>query len=402
MDSKSIDRIDDPQLRQSISTLLSHHPDTAPVIQQLIDYFTTKLRLASEPPDGSKKRKLDSDAADDGSPRPALATIQEVSVQSPPRGKLTIVITATLLFLSSPKTPTTEYRFLLSSLAHAICVCTPEKTAKSWTIALFSSDSAAEPIIFGFPDKDGARVLLPDCPERPHDVSSLCTLLSSLLGLPLVRPAHSTFVSSAKPAASGDRKGESSHHVTAFLKAKYGALFPLPTGLLFGFRKPILFIPLADIASTTFHGVTSRTFNMTVRLKEGRVALGGGGGAGEYEFSVIEQADFGAIDAYMKNAQVADESLSMQNRAVEKKQKEKKGEKDGEKDRGGEGDDTTGFFSTEYEEDEEDGDFQPEDEDDDSNPDDDEDGEDDDEEDVAEGDGNEEGDGEDEEDELMQ
>ncbi|RUP47405.1 hypothetical protein BC936DRAFT_145771 [Jimgerdemannia flammicorona] len=435
MSSNSLDLIDDVQLRQSILSLLSSNPETAPVINQLIDHFTSKLRLSSEPanPVLAKKRKLDPPNGNLTGSEPPIVTIQDVSVQSPVRKKLNLVFSATYLTLVSPKGPTVEHRLRIADLAHALCVSTPEKTAKSWTIALFPADAAAESIIFGFADKEGTKIVRPDNPSpQVHDATALCALLTTLLNLPLIRPAPLVFTSSTKPATSGDRKGEPSHHVTAYLKAKDGGLFPLPTGLLFGFRKPVLFIPLSDVASATFHGVTSRTFNMTVRLKDGRVALGGGGiassttpsagahrkqedEAGEagmdYEFSMIGQADFGAIDDYMKRAQVVDESLSSQNKAVEKPPKEKKSGKGG----ANEGPGTAGFLSTEYEEDEEDGDFQPDDDDDvaeefDSNADEDDDDDDDDDEEENgrgkgrgkekgnDGDG---GEGEDDEDELM-
>ena len=116
----------------------------------------------------------------------------------------------------------------------------------------------------------------------------------------------------------------------AFRGSKDGYLFFLETGILWGFKKPLMFIPLNRIAATSFTNILQRTFNLSVE-----VFAGEGDATEEVEFSMIDQEDYGGIDEYIKNKRLQDRSMAEQrkaklelaeNRAAAKKNGEEAGE----------------------------------------------------------------------------
>lgn len=144
----------------------------------------------------------------------------------------------------------------------------------------------------------------------------------------VIRPDDREFVS-ATPEAH--RKGEKAYHVKAHRGSKDGTpphstdlrerkllisvwcvgyLFFLSTGILFGFKKPLVFFSFDNIESVSYTSVLQRTFNLniTTRVDEEQEPQ-------EFEFSMIDQADYAGIDAYIKNHQLQDASLAEARRA---------------------------------------------------------------------------------------
>jgi hypothetical protein len=106
------------------------------------------------------------------------------------------------------------------------------------------------------------------------------------------------------------RPSEKAVHVKAFRGSKDGYLFFLETGILWGFKKPLMFIPLNRIAATSFTNILQRTFNIAVE-----VFAGEGDATEEVEFSMIDQEDYGGIDDYIKNHRLQDRSMAEQRKA---------------------------------------------------------------------------------------
>jgi len=101
------------------------------------------------------------------------------------------------------------------------------------------------------------------------------------------------------------RPNEKGVHVKAFRGSKDGYLFFLPTGILWGFKKPILFLPLNRIVALSYTSVLQRTFNVVVEFETLQ------GEADEIEFGMLDQEDYGMIDAnYVKRHGLADRSLA--------------------------------------------------------------------------------------------
>lgn len=120
-------------------------------------------------------------------------------------------------------------------------------------------------------------------------------------------PGPSEFVSQL---AQAHRRGEMAYHVRSFRGAKDGYLFLLSSGIIWGFKKPLEYFPFDVIDSVSYTSVLQRTFNLNIiirRLSDEEPL--------EFEFSMVDQADFGGIDAYIKRHSLQDASMAEQRRA---------------------------------------------------------------------------------------
>lgn len=133
------------------------------------------------------------------------------------------------------------------------------------------------------------------------------------------------------------RPNEKAVHVKAFRGSKDGFLFFLPNGILWGFKKPLLFIPLDRIVAMSYTSVLQRTFNIEVEVdvshapevgQKGSLpspwANGSGGGEdGEgglktevIEFAMIDQEDYQNIDeTYVRRHGLHNRSMAEGRRA---------------------------------------------------------------------------------------
>ena len=110
------------------------------------------------------------------------------------------------------------------------------------------------------------------------------------------------------------RPNEKAVHVKAFRGSKDGYLFFLPPGILWGFKKPLLFLPHERIAAVSYTSVLQRTFNLSVEVD---VSLPGveQEGVEEFEFSMLDQEDFAGIDEFVKRHGLQDKSMAEQRKA---------------------------------------------------------------------------------------
>lgn len=115
------------------------------------------------------------------------------------------------------------------------------------------------------------------------------------------------------------RKSEKAYHVKAFRGSKDGYLFFLSDGILFGFKKPLLFLAFDDIESISYTSVLQRTFNLSVAYRKPGAEDGEGDGEGdeseEIEFSMLDQADYAGINDYVQRHGLNDASLAAGRRA---------------------------------------------------------------------------------------
>jgi hypothetical protein len=125
----------------------------------------------------------------------------------------------------------------------------------------------------------------------------------------VVQPDEREFVS-AMPEAH--RKGEKAYHVKAFRGSKEGYLFLLSTGILFAFKKPLLFFSFDTVESVSYTSVLQHTFNLNIIA---RPRNGSEEDNQEFEFSMIDQENFGGIDEYIKRHGLQDSSLAEARRA---------------------------------------------------------------------------------------
>ncbi|KAI9373302.1 histone chaperone rtt106 [Aspergillus egyptiacus] len=252
--------------------------------------------------------------------------MQDVSFAIPQRKKLTLEITAGKKYLRARNQTSKEVEFgvRLDRIQHVLCLPVPEKNQRQFNFCVIPqyADGINSPPE-GEPTPETMVWTVNDGPPKAAFLGSgqqigngdgetteafvRRILNDNLVHTKVVRPDAQEFVS-AMPEAH--RKGEKAYHVKGFRGSKEGYLFFLSTGIFFGFKKPLLFFAFESIESISYTSVLQRTFNLNIAAR----AIGSEE-MQEFEFSMIDQADFSGIDMYIKTHGLQDASLAEARRA---------------------------------------------------------------------------------------
>ncbi|CAM0136458.1 hypothetical protein VKS41_006726 [Umbelopsis sp. WA50703] len=323
MTAGQLQHVDDPALRSEVEQLITKIPESGAVIERLINHF---LKRASSDPSGTKsaKRSLDDnkDAADVRSnPK---HRIMELSFTAPERKKMEVLIGERCIIIQNYKSQF-EQVISINDLDTLVCVPTPEKAKPVYTFILFYKNPEKNSIVFTLPNNGTANLQTGDS-SKSITVDDACSFFATVVKVPqIVRPDLSVFVS-IKKTPTGQR--QENFGVKAYRKTSEGYLFFLPGGIFYGFKKPTVFFRLSDLYTTSIHDVTQRTFNLTLTMSKGKCPLGiaqdmkrsneddeeSEEGA-SYEFSMLDQTEYGVIDAYIKKHKINDNSMSEQRKA---------------------------------------------------------------------------------------
>lgn len=235
---------------------------------------------------------------------------------------------------------------------HVFYLPVPEKSQVQHNYVLFPRNSylptgkpnentpvSLEPLVFTIPataPKPGSVLGSNASSAAPYS-DSYTTLFNWAFATSLRSAGNSAQIISSDPkvfhsvARQPYRPSEKAVHVKAFRGSKDGYLFFLPTGILWGFKKPLLFLPLEKIIALSYTSVLQRTFNIVIEY-EGY----GAGAAEEIEFGMLDQEDYGEIDTnYVRRHGLADRSMAEQRKAKrelaenDKKVKGEEGDEDG-------------------------------------------------------------------------
>ncbi|KAL2810584.1 histone chaperone rtt106 [Aspergillus granulosus] len=339
----------EPALKKRVYDAIGSTPQHAPLFEDIARY-TSNLRMTTAttiPPvqvpvhDGpaAKKRKIENGAAAvGGTPGGAQSLadlkthgelqfyMQDVSFAIPQRKKLTLEITAGKKFLRARNQASKEVEFgvPLDRIQHVLCLPVPEKNQRQFNFCIIPRYAdGITPAPEGEPTPETIVWTVNDGPPKAAfsdfgqqigngDGETAETLVRRVLNdnlsqVQVVRPDAQEFVS-AMPEPH--RKGEKAYHVKAFRGSKEGYLFFLSTGIFFGFKKPLLFFGFETIESISYTSVLQRTFNLNVTAR----AIGSDE-TQEFEFSMIDQADYSGIDSYIKTHGLQDASLAEARRA---------------------------------------------------------------------------------------
>ena len=265
-----------------------------------------------------------------------LLEIKEISVSVPQRKKFDLCFTAQHLYARLPNTtaPVAGMIYAWKDIEYAFYIPVPEKTQVQHNYVLFppnsclsslsknSTPSETEPLVFtvsaGAP-KPGA-IDGPNASAASAVSDSYSTLFHWAINKCLQAGSKGVHIVEADPAKfhslvkQSHRPKEKAVHVKAFRGSKDGYLFFLENGILWGFKKPLMFIPLDRIAAISYTSVLQRTFNMVVEIftNEG----GDTEATEEVEFAMIDQEDYGGIsEKYVIKNGLQDRSMADQRKA---------------------------------------------------------------------------------------
>ena len=267
----------------------------------------------------SKKRKLEHGSIDtEGWDKQTVCEVADVSFSIPQRKKLKLSINKSvsggLRAINASGAP--EFGVGWDCVRDIVCLPVPEKAQAQYNFCIRSATADGLPTdqfvwtVPGIVPKHGTCTGL----TTSHPDESYRGLLIIVLNEALkpykkrvIEPDKQEFASQVVQA---HRKGEPAYHIKAFRGSKDGFLFLLPNGIFWGFKKPLEFFPFDAIDSVSYTSVLQRTFNLNVAARAATDA-----DPQEFEFSMIDQADFAGIDDYVRRHELQDASMAEQRRA---------------------------------------------------------------------------------------
>ncbi|OZJ02945.1 hypothetical protein BZG36_04560 [Bifiguratus adelaidae] len=322
-----MDVVTDTALRTDLNAYINTHPDAADLFTRLIEHLTSHSHgTGNGSAPASKKRKLFSDKEDQDfrTNEKEVATIHDVTFTLPIRKKAHLVISDAYLYILSPppkasaaSTPEqVEYRVRKQDIARIVAVPTPEKSTNHWTFCIFAK-GANDPVCFGVNERGKLKITIHGAPsdKTADDRNDLYITRILQQNLPknirVISPATRNALKPAIQQASSASAPGTSWHIFCYLKTKEGFLYFFDGGLLFGLKKPMVWIDLGQVLNALWLGRTSRTANLCLVLKQGQVPLGDTDPNSNhstldlppefvaYEFSMIDAAETSGIESYM-------------------------------------------------------------------------------------------------------
>lgn len=276
---------------------------------------SSKLSLNQVEPQ-SKKRKLESQN-EDGSGWTPAQSYSDISFSLPQRKKLKLDISTSPSQGLRGTNAAGDIEVIAgwSQIDEVFCLPVPEKSQPQYNfcVLLNLTEGTNEQILWTIPraiPKEGTV-------HPPFDGLSTDTYHShmvSIVNQALEKRESAVIVPTDKEFSSqlvqAHRKEEKAYHVKAFRGAKDGFLFFLSNGIFWGFRKPLEFYPFNLVDSVSYTSVLQRTFNLNISFRKSPADA-----PQEFEFSMLDQEDFGGIDAYIKRHQLQDASMAEKRRA---------------------------------------------------------------------------------------
>lgn len=212
----------------------------------------------------------------------------------------------------------------LMCLEFAFYLPVPEKTQVQYNYILFprgstippkSGPATAEPLVFTVPatapkegtiggSESGSAAAVSDTYKSLFHWIFNRRLRAAGNDISIVSSDPSKFHSMVRQP---HRPNEKAVHVSGFRGSKDGYLFFLENGILWGYKKPLIFIPLKRIAAMSYTNILQITFNIVVEVFPEE-----GDANDEYEFGMLDQQDYGGIDDYVKRNGLQDRSMAEQ------------------------------------------------------------------------------------------
>ncbi|KAH9907836.1 hypothetical protein F4778DRAFT_719299, partial [Xylariomycetidae sp. FL2044] len=304
-----------------------------------------RRRVDVQPPTNGASNGATSITADDVAKDNVLLEIKDISVSIPQRKKFDLCFTAKHLYARAPKTtaPISGIIYAWKDIEYAFYLPVPEKSQVQHNYVLLprnsyfvskNDSSAIDPLVFtvsagapkpgtiGGPNVDAAAAVSDSYSTLFHWALNKC-LQAASNKVKVVAADPTKFHSNIRQA---HRPKEQAVHVKAFRGSKDGFLFLLENGILWGFKKPLMFIPLDKIAAISYTSVLQRTFNMVVEVFTGE---GGDDEATEeIEFSMIDQEDYAGINEdYVARHRLQDRSMADQRKGKTELAENAKGKK---------------------------------------------------------------------------
>ncbi|KAI0479146.1 hypothetical protein GGR56DRAFT_673086 [Xylariaceae sp. FL0804] len=322
------------------------------VLQQLDDQQSSepsqKRRRVDIAPSqkGPSTSQVNKKSPQDVGEEAVLLEIKDISVAVPQRKKLDLCFTKEHLYARTPGTtaPLPGIIYAWSDIRYAFYLTMPEKSQIQHSYILFPEDSfltpkngapVVEPLVFavadgapkpgtvGGPNAEAASAVSDTYSHLFHWAIKKCLQVGGNNRVPITTADPAKFHSVVRQP---HRPNVQAVHVKAHRGTKDGFLFFLENGILWGFKKPLMFIPMHKIAAVSYTNVLQRTFSMVVEVWTGEGE--DLDGTEEIEFSWIDQEDYAGInETYVTRHRLQDRSMADQRKAKRELLENAKGQK---------------------------------------------------------------------------
>ncbi|KAI9332453.1 hypothetical protein DFJ73DRAFT_855742 [Zopfochytrium polystomum] len=270
---------DDPSLLSDLRKAIATTPDLDALLDRLVARVESRSR-SRLPQVAGISTSAASDRKPSWPPTGDLRSIIHDIAFVNPRKRLDLAVHSHALVLKPCEGPATSGESLaepievieIDTITRIACVPTPGKTAVHFTIAIFHvSNGSTAATVFGF-DEHGPKGLrvstvavgsnVPQDASIGKEQSALEKVLELVHAAVPARLWTSSIVSILKAIGSEHKIWPLERHIGAHLERTEGAFYMLPNGILFGFKKPTLFISWDELAGAELTSVTSRTFDI--------------------------------------------------------------------------------------------------------------------------------------------
>jgi hypothetical protein len=298
----------DATLRAQVQQLATDYAPSKPTLAALLTYFhgqqQQQQQMNTDGPD-NKKRKLQASTPTATSMEGQwLFSLRDVAFQQP-RKKLDLAFyDSHLRLITRDPEPQIERIISFTDIFELVCVPTPNKPKPHYTCILLLQpwavigDQDQQIYVWGFTEDKPALDI--NGPEPVTSSSGSSNLGIMRAAFQRVLPSHSFSEPSAQVFRSRREQlsanKEPRLYADAYLKAKEGHLYFMKSGILFGFKKPILYFPRALLVHLQMESVTSRNFDLRVHYR-----LVAGGPVQEMVFSMITVEEFDELSAYAQS-----------------------------------------------------------------------------------------------------
>ncbi|KAK1239884.1 hypothetical protein MKX08_007326 [Trichoderma sp. CBMAI-0020] len=344
------------QSRPDIITRIGQAADSPARIalfNEIADHVYERLQEHGEP--SQKRRKVGAEAGGSPSSQAALSnaadeavllSIAEISVSVPQRKKLEICFTPNHLYARAPGTtaPLQGVSYAWRDIEYAFYLPVPDKAQVQHNYIIFPKGTClpsktappppVEPLVFTVPatapkqgtiggSESGSAAAVSDNYKSLFHWAFNRRLQAAGTSVKIISADPNKFHSTIRQP---HRPNETAVHVGGFRGSKDGYLFFLENGIFWGFKKPLIFIPMNRIAAISYTSILQITFNMVVE-----VFTDEDGTTEELEFGMLDQQNYGGIDDYVKTNRLQDRSMAEQRKgklqlAENKAPKKKDGE----------------------------------------------------------------------------
>ncbi|KAI0393556.1 hypothetical protein F5Y17DRAFT_304878 [Xylariaceae sp. FL0594] len=334
-------------------------PSRVKLFNSIVDFVYEQLNDIQPSEPAQKRRRVDIEPSQNGNDAVAssadsvaqedvLLEIKDISVSIPQRKKFDLCFTAQHLYARIPgtKTPVPNIIYSWKSIDYAFYLPVPEKAQVQHNYVLLPQDSyfpsqatasPVDPLVFTIPataPKPGS-IGGPNAGAASAVADSYSTLFYWAINKCLQAGGKQVQIVAADSSKfhsvirQPHRPKEQAVHVKAFRGSKDGYIFFLENGIFWGFKKPLMFLPLEKIAAISYTSVLQRTFNMAVEIYTGSKTEDGQEDATEeIEFAMLDQEDYSGINEnYVMRHRLQDRSLADQRKAKRELVENLKGKK---------------------------------------------------------------------------